>query len=158
MGFKALSLLALSLPVQASGTLPTCEVEGRSFHLALPTGSRLSISSSEFLKLAIGNECAAPAQPYDCKISLTRTNLSERYGNHCHLIENSPDSYDYYSLTVSPEAEAYATGTCYKVECQYGGEGGGRSMVYDNSSYCTEKPSDRALEKLTVLKQLGFCK
>jgi hypothetical protein len=166
MGFRSVLvsfcgfILMLSQPAQASSPsgMPTCEVEGRSFQLVLPTGSRLAIGSREFLKLAAGNECMAPPSPYDCNISLTRTNLSERYGNHCQLIENSPSSFDYYSLTIGAEAEAFATGTCYKVECQYGGEGGGRRVVYDNASYCREKPSDDALEKLAVLKQLGFCK
>lgn len=156
--FSSLIALQATTDSFASADLPICEVEGRGFRLVLSTGSRLPIGSSEFLKLATGNECVAPAKPYDCNISLTRTNLSERYGNHCRLIENSPSSFDYYSLTLGGEAEAFATGTCYKVECQYGGEGGGRRVVYDNAAYCTEKPSDRALEKLGVLKQLGFCK
>jgi|GEM_PF-5005422 len=162
MGLRIAVLLIFfaffSSPSFAFRDQPICEVDGRSFRLVLSTGSRLTLSGAEFLKLALGNECVAPAKPYDCKISLTRTNLSERYGNHCRLIENSPSSFDYYSLTMGTEAEAFATGTCYKVECQYGGEGGGRRVVYDNAAYCTDNPSDRALEKLGVMKQLGFCK
>lgn len=151
------ALFALAAPALADQ--PICEVEGRSFRLALPTGSRVPITSAEFLRLATNAECAAPATPYDCRIQFSRFNLSDRYGNHCRLIDNSPSSFDYYSLSVGdPDAEAFATGTCYKVECQYSGEGGGRRMQYDNASYCVPNPSERALEKHAVLRQLGFCK
>lgn len=157
-GFLTFCVLA-SAAAHASGDLPTCEVEGRNFRLVLSTGSRIPISKEDFLRLAQGSECLPPPRPYDCKISLSRFNLSDRYGNHCRLIENSPASFDYYSLTIGgPDAEVFASGTCYKVECQYGGEGGGRRMIYDNASYCVPNPSDRAIEKQTLLKQLGFCK
>jgi hypothetical protein len=153
------TLLALAAPAPALANSPVCEVDGRNFYLKLATGSRLEITGSELLKLAVRNECVAPVKPYACNISLTRVNLRDRYGNHCRPIENSPESFDYYSLTMSSvDAEVFATGTCYKVECQYLGDRGDRRMVYDNSAYCTEKPSDLALEKLVILKQLGFCK
>lgn len=154
------TICAIAFPAAfALADQPTCEVEGSQFRLVLPTGARISISSLEFLRLAQGAECLPPPKPYDCRINLSRFNLSDRYGNHCRLIENSPASFDYYSLTVGgPDAEAFATGTCYKVECQYGGEGGGRRMVYDNSSYCAPNPSELALQKIAVLRQLGFCK
>lgn len=162
MGLFTRFTVCCALAVSAGHALaeqPTCEVEGSQFRLVLSTGSRIPITSQDFLRLAQGAECLPPAKAYDCRISLSRFNLSDRYGNHCRLIENSPASYDYYSLTVgSPDAEVFASGTCYKVECQYGGEGGGRRMVYDNASYCAPNPSERALEKFAVLRQLGFCK
>ena len=149
----------LALADTALADQPVCEVHGTSFRLVLPTGSHIPLAPADFLKLAERAECAAPPQPYDCKINLSRFDLSERYGNHCRLIENSPPSFDYYSLTVGgPESEAFATGTCYKVECQYGGEGGGRRMVYDNAGYCAPNPSEVALNKFAMLRQLGFCK
>lgn len=138
---------------------PRCELEGRNFRLVLPTGSKVAISSADFMRLALGAECSPPQKPYDCRINLSRFNLNEQYGNHCRLIEGSPPAFDYYSLTMgSPEVEAFATATCYKVECQYGDESGGRKTVYDNASYCTSNPSERAIEKHAALRSLGFCR
>lgn len=162
MTFFLATVLSFFLSSTAWADLPTCELKGQDFYLVLTTGSRLQISNSEFLKLALSGECLAPSSAYDCKIGYTRVQLRERFGTHCKPVENTPSSFDYYSFSMSgPEMsgpELFGTGTCYKVECRYAGENGERRMIYDNASYCSSKPSDSAIEKFSTLRQLGFCR